>query len=93
MKCYSIFYQPWKAQNNTINIGGVINLQMGHVYNETPCISCLLECYFPFAWNRWSSVTSAHEKKSVQLKSVALDEMQSHKLEQNWWVFFNKLDP
>ena len=38
MKCYSIFYQPWKAQNNIINIGGVINLQMGHVYNETPFV-------------------------------------------------------
>ena len=37
MKCYSIFYQPWKTQNNTINISGVINLQMGHVYNKTPC--------------------------------------------------------
>ena len=37
MKCYSIFYQPWKTQNNIINTGGVINLQMGHVYNETPC--------------------------------------------------------
>ena len=35
MKCYSIFYQPWKTQNNIINIGRVINLQMGHVYNET----------------------------------------------------------
>ena len=29
------FLSILKAQNNIINIGGVINLQMGHVYNET----------------------------------------------------------
>ena len=31
MKCYSIFCHPWKIQNNIINTGIVINLQMGHL--------------------------------------------------------------
>ena len=32
---YSIIYQPWKIQNNIINIGGAINLQVNHVYTDT----------------------------------------------------------
>ena len=51
MKCNSIFYQPWETQNNIINIGRVINLQMGHVYNETLCRCRFFLNGFPLFFN------------------------------------------
>ena len=36
LKEYPIIYQPWKLRNNIINIGGATNLQVGHVYTDTP---------------------------------------------------------
>ena len=38
LKRFSIIFQPWKIENGVINIGGAINLQVGHVYTETHCI-------------------------------------------------------
>ena len=71
MKCYSIFYQPWKTQNNIINIGGVINLQMGHFYNETPCRSLMLIRFSKrkfFPWNTKNNDRNDMNKQNTYTK-------------------------
>ena len=53
LKPYSIIYQPWKTQNNIINIGGAINLQVGHVFTETPCIKIFIFCKICLSINEY----------------------------------------
>ena len=72
MKCYSILYQPWKTQNKIINIGGVINLQMGHVYNEAPL---LIYNLFEFAVQRIPAIRNNEEIIIQFKKSIALQQL------------------
>ena len=52
-KPYSIIYLPWKTQNNIINIGGAINLQVVHVFTETPCIQIYIFCKICLSINEY----------------------------------------
>ena len=72
MKSYAILYQPWKTQNNIINIGGVINLQMGHVYNEA---TLLIYNLFEFAVQRIPAIRNKGEIIIQFKKSIALQQL------------------